>query len=118
MSLTGVIAGFASGTYTVTRTAAGTLTTGRYTAGATSSFSIVATIQPMTGRNLKILPEGQHAEETMVVYTTTELRARTPASEPDVFTFDGEAWKVVNVKRWQAFGDTHYVATIGRTVTP
>jgi len=114
--LTGVIGalGFKTGTYTVTRTAAGTRTLGRYTAGAASTFSIEASVQPVTGRDLQAMPEGQRAEETKVVYTTTELRTRTPAGEPDTIAIDSETWAVTKVERWDAFGDTHYRAYVAR----
>lgn len=114
MSLTGVISRFKTGTYTVTRTAAGTRTLGRYTPGAPSTFSIVASIQPVTGRDLQTLPEGQRAEETRVVYTTTELRTRTATVEPDTLSIDSETWAVTKVERWQAFGGTHYRAMVAR----
>lgn len=114
MSLTGAIASFSTGTYTVTRTAAGSSTLGRYTAGATSTFDIVASVQPVTGRDLLAMPEGLRADETRIVYTTTELRALTAASDADVVAIDGEVWGVVQVERWQAFGGTHYRALAAR----
>src|SRR5688572_25549865 len=115
MSLTDVIAAFASGTYTVTRGVAGTTTNGRYTAGATSTFTITATIQPATGRDLKLLAAGNHGEEMLTVYATTALQC---GPVPDVVTYSGESWKTVNVRRWEAFGGTHYVALIARMATP
>lgn len=113
-ALTGVIGAFATGSYTVTRTAAGATALGRYTAGSTSSFDIAASVQPVSGRDLLALPEGLRADETRIVYTTTELRALTSASDTDAITIDGETWDVVRVERWQAFGGTHYRALAAR----
>lgn len=118
MALVDVIASFATGTYSVTRTAAGAYTVGRYAAGGTSTFSIEASVQPVTGRDLKKVPEGHHADELRIVYTTTELRTRAPGSEPDVVTIDSEPWHVVRFERWQAFGGTHFRAWCARRVTP
>jgi hypothetical protein len=113
-ALTGVIGRFMSGTYTVTRTAAGTRTLGRYTPGASSTFSIDASVQPVTGRALQALPEGHRAEETRLVLTTTEIRTRTPTNEADTISIDSESWAVVKVERWDAFGGTHYRAFVAR----
>lgn len=119
MSLNGVIARFATGTYTVTRTAAGTLSAGHYTAGATSTFSIVASVQPASGRSLRVLAEGRRGDEVRELYTTTELRLGAAGSiDPDTVSIDGETWEVCNVKRSQHFGETHYVVLISRKTVP
>lgn len=118
MSLLSVITRFATGTYTVTRTAAGGNTAGRYTAGATSTFSIVASVQPVTGRYLRVLAEGQRADEARLIFTSTELRTRTPTNEPDLLAVDGETWEVFRVNRWQHLGETHYVVMASRKVVP
>lgn len=113
--LTGVIARFATGTYTRTRTAAGATVDGRYTEGATATASVVGSLQPPTGQDLKSLPEGRHADGTLVFYTTSALLV-TPI--PDRLTIDGEQWEVFRVERWQAFGDTHYRAWLSRLPVP
>jgi hypothetical protein len=118
MGLLGVIGRFETGTYTVTRTAQGVYTNGRYTPGATTTFPIVASIQPVTGRDLQLLPEGQHASESRIVYTTTELRSRATANDPDTIAIDGEAWDVISFERWEAFGDTHWRGIAGRRPAP
>lgn len=118
MSLEDVIDRFATGTYPVTRTSAGAYVEGRYTPGSTTTFNVVASIQPLSGRDLQTLPEGQHASETRAVYTKTELQTRTPSSEPDRLTINGESWEVWQSFRWEAFGGAYYKAFISRAVTP
>lgn len=110
MALQDVInaAGFKTGDYTVTRVVAGSYVSGLYVPGGTSTLSIEASIQPATGRDLQVLPEGQHGQETKVVYTTTELRTRRTTHDPDKITIDGETWECVTDERWEAFGGTHY----------
>lgn len=80
----------------------------------------VASIQPVTGEDLKNLPESQRIDATCVVYTQTELRSRkkTPATDPDVVMYRGEPWLVVKAEFFEAFGDTHYRAYISRTESP
>lgn len=115
MSLASVI--FPTGTYTVTRTEAGEYDEhGRYTDGDMSTFSLVADVQPVEGRELKDLPEGLRAEETLVVYCATELRALKaavpdasspdiPGNVPDLIEIDGEQWRVVRVQRFRVLAN-------------
>jgi hypothetical protein len=119
MALIDAIASLSTpGPYTITRTAAGSYTNGRYTAGAESTFTIIASIQPVTGRDLADLPEGQNGDEVRVVFTITELLTRAPGQEPDVITIFGEDFYVYRVKKWQGFGDNHWQAWVSRTVVP
>lgn len=100
MPLVGSIASFSTGTYSVSRTAAGSYVDGFYVDGGVSSFNIDASIQPVTGRETLAVPEGYRAEETRVVYTTTELRALTPTSIGDVITYKSEPWEVIKSEQW------------------
>ena len=122
MSMRDSIAALASGTYTVTRALAGSRVGnfGRYTVGSSSTFEIVASIQPATGRQLRDLPQGQRGDETIAIYTVTELRTRhpDPANEPDVVTYRGEPWTITQVKTWESFGETHYEALAVRAPSP
>ncbi len=107
------------GPYTVTRTVAGTYTKGRYNDTLdTSTFTIIASIQPVTGRDLSDLPEGSNGDEVRVVWTTTELITRMPGQEPDVITLDGEPYYAYKSKRWQGLGTTHWQAWVSRIVVP
>lgn len=104
-------------TYTVTRTAASTTDTkGRRVAGATSTFTIVACIQPVSDRDLKLLPEALHTEDLRKVFTTTLLKGEP---RPDSIAIDGEAWLVVGrPPRWNPPVSTHYEAIVSRQVVP
>ena len=118
MSWADVIDCFASDTYTVTRTVEATYTLGRKVAGSTSTLSVIASIQPVTGYDLENLPEGQHSENVRHVYTTTELKARQDGFAPDKFAIDSETWEVWRLERWEDGAETHYRATISRLKTP
>lgn len=123
MSLVDVISTFDnSASYTVTRTVKGTYTKGRYTAGGTSTFSVTGSLQPMDegdeGRELQVLPEGQHARNLRRFYTTTELFTLTPTNDPDTISIDGETWEVLRVERWQFVGTTHYKVIFSRVALP
>jgi hypothetical protein len=99
MDLTAVIASFATGTYTVTRPGADTYdTNGRLVAGSTSTFSVEACVQPVTGRALDRLPEGLRQSEVVSVWAPLEMRNR------DTFVYEGETWQVQESKDWNTLG--------------
>jgi hypothetical protein len=120
VSLLGVIAdlktgdGAGAGSYAVTRHATGTLALGRYTAGATSSLTITAVVQPLSGRDLESLPEGRSASDTRVVHTATALQV----NPPDVVTIGGEAYAVYHVERWELRGRVFFRCYAARQVIP
>lgn len=101
-----------NGTYTVTRQAPATTDgNGRMVAGATSTFTVTGSLQPMSGRELRTLPEARQADEMRVLYTTTELRT---GAAPDLVAAEGSTWEVYRVARWDAFGSVHYVVQLAR----
>jgi hypothetical protein len=107
--------GFKTGTFTVTRYAAGSYAAGVFTAGGTSTFSIDACILDQ-GRKLKVGPEGQSGENVKAVWTLTELRA-SPGT-PDEVSIGGEAWKVFEVAKPEGLGGSAYRAWVARKVVP
>lgn len=131
MSLNGAIVSLGSIDLEVTRTAQGTRSHGRYTPGATSTFTITAGIpEPIDGRTLMDLPEGRRGDEILTVYTATDLVAERPGIDPDVLAYRGadadiialmgagEPWTVIKVKMWGGLGETHREAQIARPPSP
>lgn len=124
MSLLGNIAAFKTGTYTVTRTAAGTRALGIYTPGATSTFNIDADMQPYRGERGGLetmpLPEGYRAENMRTLYTTTELYPVSQTGVADTISIDSETWEVFKVQSWIVpwLSDSYYKVTIARQERP
>lgn len=100
-------------TVTVTRSAAGGYVSGRWSAGATSTFDVTASIQPVKLRHdeLQHLPEGDRNRSAIRVYTATELHSESEAGGTlaDFVTWDGEQWEIFKVDIW-TLGITHYKA--------
>ena len=95
----------------VTRIAAGSRTLGRWTDGSTSVITIDACVQPATDEDMQRLPEGQRIEETISIFTTTELKTvsvdgQTPA---DRVSYDGEVYEVQSVTPWSEVGGYYHV---------
>lgn len=120
MSLNGMLVptDLGTGTYAVTRTAAGTRALGRYTPGAVTTFTAEMGIEPATGRQLKDLPEGRRSDETVQIFCATQLLTTTPNNEPDVITYRGEPWTVISSKFWEGFGESHCEALAQRAPSP
>lgn len=103
MDVGDLIGSFMTGTYTVTRRGASTVVDGRAVPAVPSTLSIVASVQPATGRDLERLPEGQRSRETRVVFTPTQLLIATQgAGLSDIVAIDGSKWEVQQVARWDA----------------
>lgn len=94
------MARFSTGTYTVTRAAASTVTTdGRADPGAETTFPITASVQVMApGRVLDRNGEGYRVCERRRIYTTT------PLLELDVVAIAGETWQVERRETWFDLG--------------
>ncbi len=117
MSLAGITARLANGTYTVTRSAPGTRDArGVWASGATSTIQVTCAIYPATGAQLAALPEGRRLEDVIVVYSETELRA--DAAGPDRVTYAGSSYVVFALKTYVKPGYTLYEVMAARETTP
>lgn len=122
MALADTITGLNTGTYTVTRRGPGTYTDGIYTRGAvTSTFLIVAVLQPATGMQ-RVVPgkdmlphaDGQVVDEVLALHTKTVLRPAIPTGEADYVTIDGASWIVFRVETWNLSGQIFCRAVVAR----
>lgn len=116
--INGAIAAHKTGDYTVTRRVAPTTVAGRAVAGGTSTFSIAASIQPVTGRDLRDLPEGRHADEMRIVFCEAELFTVQPGNDSDLIAYRSETWEVIRSEFWEHWGTSHCRAMIARRGNP
>jgi len=122
MSLNESIDSLATGDYTVTRRATGAWVKGIYTPGASSTFTIRAVMEPATGLQRVVGGfemisgyDGQHTNDIRVLYTRTELKVRSPNTEPDLVTINGRQYTVFRCEPWDlakdaANNEVHYRA--------
>ena len=101
--LSGVPAEFAvTGGITIKRDPGGSWSNGRFTPGARSTTAgVVASFQPLRGREIELLPEGDRDKRSGKVYTATELKGadRTAGTMADQIVFDGDTWEVSSVEK-------------------
>ncbi len=104
--LAGVLRHLNSATYTVTRFSPGSYGAdaedGRYRFGATHTFRVRASIQPLTGEELLRLPEGERTRERIVVFTARRLKTATQAeaASADRVEYQGNQFEVESVESW------------------
>lgn len=109
MDAFGLIADFATnGTYPVTRRPRGGYVNGVATTGITSTFSIQASVQPASGRDLERLPEGRRALSTTIIFTTTKLitGGQNSPNDADLVLIEGAPWEIQHVEQWAQQSET------------
>lgn len=126
MSLLDTITRFSTATadgtpagYVVTRTPAGTYINGRYTPGTPTTFTIDAVVEPGSGREIKVLAEGQFAEDTKFLWTSTSLVTMSPTTVPDTVVIATESYSVSSISGpWNISGVAIYKVSVARQRVP
>lgn len=102
------MASFYTGAYTVNRHLRGRTVHGKVQEGANSTVLIYASVSPASGKDLLRLPEGRRANESFVVFTTTELYTGDHVSpevqghyNADRIVIDGKDFEVSHVETWR-----------------
>lgn len=87
--------------FTVVRRRAGIFERGRYVKdlSAPETFEAVGSIQPLNGRELQFLPEGEKDREVRKLYTTTALKI--DEDEPDHVVYLGVEYEVTVDTDWK-----------------
>lgn len=93
--------------YTVTRYAQGqTFVDGKLETPASAPLSIVALIQPASGRDLQRWPEGLRSSQVIVIWTKTELRTVDEDAEqlPDQISYRDTLFQIEKCEPWEETG--------------
>jgi hypothetical protein len=79
---------------------------GNYVKGATTITNTKASVQPLNGRDLLLLPESDRVNETIKIFLTTEVKER------DIITVlnTGKKYMVRNIRDWSSFSFNHFRA--------
>jgi hypothetical protein len=96
---------------TVTRKSAGSFVKGRWVVtGLSKVFTIKASVQSPTPRELEALPEARRSKDTSVLYTNTPLFTAevSTAKNPDIVTLNGEPYEVHSCAVWGNKVIPHY----------
>ncbi len=87
----------------VDRTVAGAYVDGNYVEGASSSFTVTASVQPMSQREQLILPEGVRERKSIILFTTVELKVvdEETGTSADVVNYLGEKYEVFQTPNYR-----------------
>lgn len=98
-----LIPNFLTGAYKVTRMSAGYYKDGRYVPGDTETLTIRGSLQPIGGREIKLLEEGERVKDHFFFYSNEPLSIidTKALGRSDVMEINGETYKVIDVEGWQ-----------------
>lgn len=82
----------------VKRTSEGSYTDGFYNEGIQETLAIVASVQPLNGRELQLVPEALRTQGTVKVYTSFKLNMF------DILTWRDRKYEVQFESDWQGLG--------------
>lgn len=93
---------------TLKRYAAGSNVNGYYVEGAISTSEIIMSVQPINGRELLYLPEGERTRQFLTGYTETLLQTASEETgiRADKITYNGKDYEVQRVEYWESTGNT------------
>ena len=88
---------------TIDRTVAGTYPDGNYVEGASFSFTVTASVQPMLQREQLVLPEGVRERKAIILFTDTELKVvdEENGTSADVVNYLGEKYEVFQASNFR-----------------
>jgi len=98
-------------TLSVTRRDAGEYTAGIWVpSGDTTVFSIKASVQPLTARELRSLSEARRNIQSHWIFSSTELLNVdiVGVTNPDIVVVDGDNYEVFSTAPWQNGIISHY----------
>jgi len=90
---------------TIVRYAVGSWVDGHYVPGAPANITTTISVQPISGTDLKNLPEAQRTSNLSVGYCSDELFTAkiAPSRKADRVIVDGVTYEVQTVKAWKSF---------------
>jgi hypothetical protein len=105
----------ASVTVTIIRFMATSVIKGRVSEATTETrFDIEVSIQPTGSKDLQLLPEGMRNQDTVKIFTETELFSvrRSESKTPDRILYRGVIYQVELVDDWHELGNYFRVIAV------
>ena len=92
--------------YTIRSRAAATAVDGELVEGAESSRTIQALIYPMTGKELRRLPENERSSDMLTIFSSEEIVSQSQAAKvpAEILEFAGVDYEFDKVEPWSAQG--------------
>lgn len=108
-------------TLTVKRRASGDYDSSGFfkVSGSDTEFTITASVQPMTGSEILLLPENKRELETKKLFTFTKLHniEKGNGVNSDIVIIDGDEFEVVRIYDWKNNVLNHYKVFVAKRTT-
>ena len=105
-----------TGTYTIKRFKKGYWdnSTGKYSRDEDKEFEIDASIQPITGNDVKLLPEHRRNTESIMIFSNERLFPSDEKSQKaaDIVIYDEKRFEVFKSSKWSETTDINHYETI------
>ena len=87
---------------------------GIYVRGEDREFEINASIQPVTGNMVKLLPEHRRNADSIVIYSVEELYSsdEKDGRPADIVIYRGRKYEVFSVKDWSMMTDINHYESV------
>jgi hypothetical protein len=105
-----------TGEYTVKRYGAGYYQEGEYIPGAQETVKMLGSLQPTSGRDLKLQSEGGRLRQYFKFYSDQPLLTinMRELAKADVVEINGDKYKVMSVIAWEGTDIPHYKSILYR----
>lgn len=100
--------------FTVVRQSSQINNKGRLVAGERKEILCTGLIQPLPGKEVELLPEGERGKETIVIFTEFALQPQARQGQHnedmmgDLVLHQSKTYRVLLQEEWQAFGSKHF----------
>lgn len=86
---------------------------GKFHGGDVESIGVWASVQPLSGRQVQLLPEGRRNDESLEIYTMQPVFAASTsrAQKADIIIWQERRFEVWSVKYWYDPSLGHYQTT-------
>jgi hypothetical protein len=85
----------------------------RWVEGLADTFTIKASVHPISIEEMHLFPEGFRDRMAYVLYTNTELKTSKPNNKnPDVVVLNDDKYQVIRVEKWDNTPLSHYRLTV------
>lgn len=113
---------FKTGSYSVSRHASGSYVDGRYVAGVLETLTVEGSMQPLSGRNIEMVEEGERITDYFTFWSDKRLSLASTVTlgRSDVITINNETYKCVgtriflNKTNYSGIKLPHYETTLKR----
>lgn len=92
----------------IIRTGVGGYVKGEYQDGMSEPITIYGSVQPVSGQELMVLPEGLRTRETVKIYTDTELNTAEFNQRPDRLEWRGKVYEIAMKAPYQSGVINHF----------